>query len=65
MIISHMRSINDIRGACTNAYQNYDKCSNISHIGARLLLYALITAQRVSTLVYIINIQGCSPHMRQ
>ena len=46
MNISHMWSINEIRDACRSAYQNYDQCTDIRHTeAARLLLYALITAQ--------------------
>ena len=42
--------MNEIRDACTNTYQNYDQCTDIRRTGAvRLLLYALITAQRVGT----------------
>ena len=53
MKISHMWSINEVRDPCTNAYQNHDQCTDIRRTGAaRLLLYALITTQRVSTNVY-------------
>ena len=49
-----------------NAYQNHDQCTGIRRTGAaHLLLYALITTQRVTTNVYTIFIQGFAPHMRQ